>query len=137
MTWEMWLALAVVAVPGTLSLIGQLSGIWAAKDSTVVSDASKLTGSALAMVKGLEKRVERLSLRIEQQDIKINKQDKKIDKQEHELDLYKDTVQYLWLGILSLTSQLEKEGMIPEFKPKLNFRGDDDFDEDDWAWLEE
>ena len=79
MTWEVWLALAVVAIPGTLSLIGQLSGIWAAKDSNVVSDASKLTGSALAMVKGLEKRVERLSLRVEQQDEQAKYQDKQMD----------------------------------------------------------
>ena len=130
MTWEMWLALAVVAVPGTLSLIGQLSGIWAAKDSTVVSDASKLTGSALAMVKGLEKRVERLSLKVEQQDAKV-------DKLGNELDIAKDYIQYLWLGTVENIGYMERHDMTPPFKPTLNFRGDADFDEDDWKWLEE
>lgn len=137
MTWEMWLALAVVAVPGTLSLIGQLSGIWAAKDSNVISDASKLTGSALAMVTGLEKRIERLSFRIEQQDAKLDKQDVKMDKQDARMAVYQSYIQYLWMVVVKLTNQLEEAGIEPAIKPDRQFRGDDDMADIEWEWLDE
>ena len=53
-----------------------------------------------------------------------------------QLELANDRIQYLWLGTLDNIKHMKAHGITPPFEPVLNFRGDDDFDSSEWAWLE-
>ena len=66
----------------------------------------------------------------------IEEQGDKIVSLKNELDLYKDTVQYLWLGTVDNIKFMRGKGLDPPFEPKLNYRGDNDFDYTDWEWLD-
>lgn len=60
----------------------------------------------------------------------------RLDKLEHELDIAKDYIQYLWIGTTENIRFMEEQGQDPPFRPKRNFRGSDDFDAEEWAWIE-
>ena len=66
----------------------------------------------------------------------VEKQGDEIVSLKNELDLYKDTVQYLWLGTVDNINFMRAQGLDPPFEPKLNYRGDNDFDYTDWEWLD-
>lgn len=95
----------------------------------------KLYHEMKSRIEKLEARIEKQDIQIRERDILFEKQSIRIDKMAHELDIAKDYIQYLWLGIVSLTTQLQEEGMVPVFQPKRNFRGDNDFDPNEWAWI--
>lgn len=60
----------------------------------------------------------------------------RVDKMEHELDIAKDYIQYLWVGAVSLSDQVRDMNGDPVFTPKRNFRGNDDFSDKDFEWIE-
>ena len=60
----------------------------------------------------------------------------RLDKVEHELDIAKDYIQYLWVGTTENIRFMEEQGQDPPFRPRRNFRGSDDFDAEEWAWIE-
>ena len=95
----------------------------------------KLYDEMCRRIEKLEKKIDEQAELLAQQSRRISRQDSEIMKQGHELDIAKDYIQYLWLGIVSLTNQLQDEGMEPVFKPQRNFRGDNDFDPDEWRWI--
>ena len=75
--------------------------------------------------------------RIEKLEARLERQDMKLDKMDNELDLAKDRIQYLWLGTLEnikYIQNLDSSITLP-FHPEINFRGDVNFDYEEWDWL--
>jgi len=62
---------------------------------------------------------------------------RRIEKLEARMGVYQSYIQYLWMAVVKLTNQLEDAGIDPAIKPDRHFRGDDDFDDIEWEWLDE
>lgn len=96
----LWAAL----IGGVAAVLVAFGNALVTRNKNKVDAAAVLTDSALAIVKKLEERVEKL---------------------ERLLDLQEDINEYLWHGIDELTEQVEELGAVPRFKPKRIFRGKD------------
>ena len=150
--------IVIAAVAGMFSgAVTQLVITWRTRNLTQ-AQAKKEGAEADAITSGEWRRlyekictqVDIQNKKIEQQDIKIDNQGDKVReqgytikeqgeeiiRQANELDIYKDTVQYLWLGTVDNINFMKAQGLDPPFEPKLNYRGDDDFDYNDWKWLD-
>ena len=116
-------SLIIVAIVGALSsVLVQFLGEWFRRGK-IVAETGKTKAEANALTSAEWRAL-------------YKEMSTRLDKVERELDIAKDYIQYLWAGTVALSNQIRAEGKEPVFKPTRNFRGSDDFDADEWAWIE-
>ena len=160
MTPDLWRVLIIASAPGIIALVvlvvgtilalgetrSKVRGIDAKTVSTNTETIQTMQVTINNMARDLANittKNRRLSTELAsvQHDARVyvkelRSQGDEIARQANELDLYKDTVQYLWLGTVDNINFMKAQGLDPPFEPKLNYRGDNDFDYSDWEWLD-
>lgn len=130
MTPELWVVLLAGAVPGLIGLAGAVvaivfaTGERKARIAGEKADTKKTHAEINAMTSGEWKRL-------------YDEMCNRIEKLEAKFKVYQSYIQYLWMVVVKLTNQLEDAGIDPAIKPDRQFRGDDDFAEIEWEWLDE
>ena len=159
MTIELWKVIIAASIPSLLALIGSIGAILFAmnerKARVMATNAeTRMTHAEIDAMSAREweghyremcRRLDKLEEKTQRQDDKIRQQDSKIDKQDNEikglrnqLDIAKQFIQYLWAGAVANLKYMREQGLDePPFKPDRSFRGDDEFDDLGWDWLEE
>ena len=97
---QLWSTI-IIAFIGSGTIAG-IIGFISTRGKNRADAAATLTGSALLIVKQLEKRIEKL---------------------EGQMTLQDETIKYLFDGMLVLIEQIEAMGDEPEFRPEPRFRG--------------
>lgn len=130
MNWETWVAILIVAIPGILSLTGQIAGVVSARNGQRVDAASKITDSAMDVADRREREIVRLETRISALEFRLTEQEERIAELEADNTAWQREYRYLWDGNSENVHYIEHElKKIAPFKPTIDrFRGSITYD---------
>ena len=106
-------------------------------DAITSSEWRKLYDEMCRRIEKLEEKAQRQDDEIRQQARKLDRQDNKIKRLTNQLDIAKQYIQYFWAGTVANLKYMREQGLDkPPFEPDRSFRGENEFDDLGWDWLD-